>query len=77
MQRSQTAKKARICNVARPQRSENMQRNLPSAGALPATRATARPPVAGGEEREEGKRPSELRVPPLLANPQLSAETKL
>lgn len=34
-------------------------------------------PVAGGEEREERKRPSELRVPPLLANPQLSAETKL
>ena len=25
--------------------------------------------VAGGEEREEGKRPSELRVLPLLANP--------
>ena len=30
--------------------------------------------VARGEEREEGKRPSQLRVPPLLANPpQLSA----
>ncbi|RYT39765.1 hypothetical protein EAI83_02915 [Blautia sp. aa_0143] len=51
--------------------------SLSAVGALPATRATARPPVAGGEEREEGKRPSELRVPPLLANPQLLAETKL
>ena len=43
--------------------------SLSAAGALPAQRATARPPVAGGEEREEGKRPSELRVLPLLANP--------
>ena len=30
---------------------------------------TLRGSELGGEEREEGKRPSELRVLPLLANP--------
>ena len=43
--------------------------SLSAAGAVARNAGNSPFPVAGGEEREEGKRPSELRVLPLLANP--------